>query len=441
MAPTPTAQQMADFQASVAGALNATALRLSAQAELLPNAGNRLVPAVQNAILGSRPRSLANRLVSLAQSGQLSTSTQALSRVLLAAPANALSQINNYFNTTPVNRLSVNASGQRIPLAQYLGGQLLNQVGNTLGSLAQSFPNVANSMLYSNGATGTPTQAAMNAFSTAYNNALSTAAFQLGSALSLFRGYASAIPQLQPLLWGVSNGINGTTSLLSALQNLPYGTSGFNSAVSTAFGNAYQALVSPLDSFLGMTGQSNLTLPTTGFTSPFGTAYTGGSFNGGFNNGFATGTTSGYIGFGMAPTTFNTNFGTGFNNFISTYNQNLGLGSLGSVTGTGTTGLGTAIGTTGQGVGTAVGTTGQGVGTAVGTTGQGVGTAVGTTGQGVGTAVGTTGTGTTTGTGITVTGTTGTGTTGTTGTGTTGTGTTGTGTTGTGTGTGTTVTE
>ena len=94
----------------------------------------------------------------LAQSGKLSGTTAASSRTLTnlfnSASQQTVSQINNFFNTTPVNQLSVNASGQRIPLEQFLGGQLVSQVGNTLGSLAQSFPNVANAALFPNGTTG-----------------------------------------------------------------------------------------------------------------------------------------------------------------------------------------------------------------------------------------------------------------------------------------------
>ena len=48
-----------------------------------------------------------------------------------------------------------------------------------------------------------------------------------------------------------------------------------------------------------MTGQSNATLPTSGFTSPFGSPFTGSTFFNGFNNGFATGTNPGFIGFGI----------------------------------------------------------------------------------------------------------------------------------------------
>ena len=212
---TPTAQQMADFNASVAGAVNATALRLSVQAALLPDSGNRLVPAIQNAILGSGPKSLASRLTALAQSGQLSGTTRAsslaLTRLINTTSQQAVSPINNYFNTTPVNRLAVNSSGQQIPLKQYLGGQILNLVGNTLGSLAQTFPNVANAMLFPNGTTVTPTQAALNAFTTQSNNALGTASFELGSALALLPQTSSVVSQVQPMLFGTVN--NGTTSL------------------------------------------------------------------------------------------------------------------------------------------------------------------------------------------------------------------------------------
>ena len=396
---TPTAQQLADFKAGAAGAVNATALRLSTQASLLPNS-TRLVSAVQNEVLGSGAGSLASRLVSLAQSGKLSGSTAASSRALArtfnTASQQTISQINHYFNTTPVNRLSVNSSGQRIPLEQYLGGQLLNQVGNTLGSLAQSFPNVANAMLFPNGTTGTPTQAAMNAFTTQYDNALATAAYQLGSGLSLFPGSSSLVSQIQPILFGATNAGTGTAltsttnpSLAAALNNLQYGTVGFNTALSNAFGNAFQGLASPLGSFFGMTGPSNMVLPTSGFTSLFGSPFTGSSFFNGFNSGFATGTTPGFIGFGVAPTGFNTNFGTGFNGSVSTFNQNLGFALSNPVTGTSTgIGISQSNPVTGTSTGTGISqsnlVTGTSTGTGVGQTNPVTGVGTGTTGTGTG---------------------------------------------------------
>lgn len=348
---TPTAQQLADFNAMVSGALDATALRLTSAAALLPNAGSRLIPAIQNALLGSGSSSLTSRLSALAQSGRLSGSTGALQSAITqqinAASRQNVAQFNSFFSTTPLNRLSVNSSGQRIPLQQFMGGQLLTQLGNTLGTLAQNFPNVANAALFPNGATGTPSQAALNAFATQMSNALGTTAFQLGSALSLFPNSSNVTAQLQPMLFGAAN---STNSLVSALQNLEFGSTGFNTAVSTAFNNAFQNFASPLGSFFGMTGQSNLALPTSGFTNPFGTQFSGSSFSNGFNNGFATGTNIGFIGFGQAPTAFNTNFGTGFNNAVTTLNGSMGFTPWNPANTSAAFGTGTSITSGGIGI-------------------------------------------------------------------------------------------
>ena len=325
----PTAQQMNDFNATVQGVLNATALGLSSQASLLPGAGTSLVPAIQNAVLGSGSRSLSSELSSLLQSDRNAGSAVRLqsvfARAIMQSPTLINRQFNSFFNTTNLTNLSVNSSGQRIPIRQFMCGQVVSQLGNTLGLLAQSFPNVANSMLFPNGTTGIPTQDMLNSFNQQAVNALSTASFQLGSVLSLFPGSSSVISQLQPVLFGSTS---NTSSFASALQNLSFGTSGFNSAVTNEFNTGFNNLLGPLRSFLGMQGQSNLTLPTSGLTGPFGSQFSGNSFNSGFNNGFATGTNSGFIGFGTAPAAFNTNFGSGFNNMVTTVTQNQGIGTV-----------------------------------------------------------------------------------------------------------------
>jgi len=322
----PTAQQSAAFNANVAGALNATALRLSTQASLLPNASARLVPAIQNALLGTSPRSLINRLSGLAASGRFTArpgiADLALTRVLNASSLQTSAQLNNFFRTTPVNRLSVDTNGNRIPLQQFMASQLINGVGNNFGLLAQNFPGVANSVLFPNGVVGTPTPAAQAAFNTQINNALATSAFQLGSGLSVFPRSSSLISQLQPVFFG-----NGTNSLTTNLQNLQLASPEFNTTLATAFNNGFQNTINPLNTFFNLPNQTNVTLPTTGFLSPFGTGFTGNSFFNGFNNGFATGTNPGFIGFGMAPTSFNTGFGTGFNNFVTNFNTGLGFNS------------------------------------------------------------------------------------------------------------------
>ena len=43
-----------------------------------------------------------------------------------------LARFNTFVNTTPLARLSVNANGQRIPFQQFLGQQVVSQLGNTI---------------------------------------------------------------------------------------------------------------------------------------------------------------------------------------------------------------------------------------------------------------------------------------------------------------------
>ena len=228
-------------------------------------------------------------------------------------PAPITSQINSFFNTTNLRQAAVNTSGQQIPLNQFLGAQVVNQLGNTLGSLAQKLPSVANSILFPNDVTTTsPTQELFQQFGVQARNALDTAAFQLGSDLALFSGSPVIASQVGPTLMGSTSSSN---SIASALMNLPFGTTALNSAVLDELNTGFNSVVSPLNSFFGLQGQTNQTLPTTGLTSLFLRAA---EFNTGFNNGFATDTTSGFPGLGVAPTNFNTSFATGFSNLSNT---------------------------------------------------------------------------------------------------------------------------
>ncbi len=327
----PTAQQQKDFTAMLGGAIDATALRLSSQAALLPGSSTNLVSAIQNQLLGSGSRSLASRLSSLVQSGKsngLARTLQAVSsRAINLAGQQNIALLNHFFTTTPVNSLSVNSSGQPISLKQFIGGQINNQVANTLGSLAQSFSSVANAALFPNGTTSTVDQSLLSSFNSQFQTALSTAAFQMGSALQLFPGSLNVLSQLQPMLFSSTTNAN---SLVSALKNLDFGSTGFSAAVSSAFNGGFQNVVSAISPFFGVQAQSNLSLPTSGFTSPFGSLFSSSDFNSGFNNGFTTGTGTGFTGFGLAPTSFNSNFGTGFDNVVTNVDTNFGL--LGIVT-------------------------------------------------------------------------------------------------------------
>jgi hypothetical protein len=336
----PTQQQLTDFNAKLQGALDATALQLSTQASLLPGSGTQLVSGIQDALLGSASISLSSQLSSVLQSSRNTASAvrlqSAFARDIIAMPRQIGSQFNKFFASTNLSQLSVNSSGQHISLNQFMGGQVVSHLSNTLGSLAQSFPTVATSMLFPNGTTSMPSQDLLSAFNTQATNALATVAFQLGSNLSTFGHFSNVASQIQPMLFGSTTNLN---SLSSSLQNLSFGSTGFDSAVNSAFNTGFNNLLTPVNSFLGMAtqGQSSSVLPTTGLTSPFSSQFTGSSFNNGFNNGFATDTNSGFVGFGTAPSAFNTNFGTGFNNAVSTASQGLGVSSI-SLGTTGTAG-------------------------------------------------------------------------------------------------------
>ena len=172
----PTVQQQKDFNAMLGGAIDATALRLSSQAVLLPGSSTNLVSAIQNQLLGSGSGSLVSRLSSLVQSRNsngLARTLQAVSsRAINLAGQQNIALLNHFFNTTSVNSLSVNSSGQPISLKQFIGGQINNQVANTLGSLAQSFSSVANASLFPNGTTSPVDQSLLNSFNSQFQTAL-----------------------------------------------------------------------------------------------------------------------------------------------------------------------------------------------------------------------------------------------------------------------------
>lgn len=367
---TPTAQQKADFNAAVGGILDATALRLSSLAGLLPGGNAQLVPGIQRALIGSQNGSLANRIASLTESGRATRSVRtletAITQQLNRAVAGRTAAVNTFLAGNSLNNLSVDATGTAIPLRQYIGNQFITQLGNTLGSLSQSFPTVANSMLFANGATSATTEA-QQAFAQQYLSALGITAFTLGNGLGFFSpGLTSNLTsQLQSGLFGT-----GSSSLFSALQGLPTTSDAFGTAASTVFTNAFQGLTSPLSQFFNLPSSSTFNLPT-GNNIPglFGSEFSN------FGNGFNTGFGSGFPGFGTAGTgtTFNPSFGNGFASVLSGLNPTLGfntpiLDGTGSTTGTGT-GLGTGTGTTTTGTGTGTGVTGTGTGT--GTTGTG----------------------------------------------------------------------
>jgi hypothetical protein len=343
----PTAQTISNtLNAKVRGAVDAMALQVVSQASLLPQSSNSLVPTLLNNLLGAVGSSLSNSLSSIALSPANNVSAialqDALSNEISAASQKSLLQLENFFNTLPVTVASPSANGQQIPLEQVIAGEIVNQLGNNLGTLAQNFMPVATSVLFPNGVTATIPQSLVNALGTMTNNALATIASELGSDLSLLPGTSSLIAQLQPILFGNSSAAGGSTSLGSALQNLNFANSNAESQISNVFNTAFQGAANAINQAFDLTPQATVSLPTSGFTNAFGTQFGTSTFLNGFNNGFAVTPNISLVGFGVPVAgTFNANFANGFNNLNAFVNQNTGLGP--ATTGTNSNGTGTSV--------------------------------------------------------------------------------------------------
>jgi len=377
----PTAQQFNDFKSNLAGSLNALALNLSSQYMLLPGSSSQLASNLQTALLGNGRNSLASQINNLNFGAANTSSARSLQNFFNNTTNSSFNQnglgLNNFFNTTAFNRLSVDQNGNRIPLAQFQTNQLLNQFGNSLGLIANNFSSntPSNSVLFPNGMTDAqgnpiaPNSAALGQFASQYRNALSTAAFQLNNGLAAIPGSSNfggtLTNTLQNSLFG--NGTAATPGLFGSLGNLPFGQPNFSTAANNAFNTSFNNLAGNLSDMFGVVARpaNGFTLPTNNFTNPFGSNFAGNTFNAGFNNGFSTNGNAGFFGFGTAPNTFNTNFGTGFNNFTAAGLTNSGF-TLPNFTGlSATPGFGSGAGFgggTGGGLGGSTGGLGGGTG-------------------------------------------------------------------------------
>ncbi len=350
-----------NFQNGLAGALDASALRLSAQSSLLPGSAERLVPLIQNSLLGGGRNSLESRIGQLLNSSRFTRSSadlqNALNRQISRAFSQNSAQISSFIASPAVNRLSIDpTTGQRIPLSQFMSNQALQQINNSFGALVNNLGPLGQSTLFDSAGVFNPQ--AVTGFQQQFANALGTVGAQIGGIASLFPNGSSLASQLQSSMFGT--GIDPTTgqpvtSLFNSLANaFPTTTGGsnpftpaiLNTNFQNGFTNAFQNFSSPLNTFFGAQNNSGGTfqLPSgffqnnATFPNIFGSQFAGSSFNNGFNNGFIQ-SGSGFPGFGTAPSGFNTQFGTGFNNLVGSMNQQFGLTLPSFGTGTGVGGL------------------------------------------------------------------------------------------------------
>lgn len=445
---TPDQQAIENFNASVQGAINATALRVASQASLLPNASNRILPQLERALLGNGPNSLTTQLQQItsqdvnrfprpdvvvrggAQARAVANTPDAvntpgglnrfprpnivvrnLQRSVNQVLNNQANNVANFVSSGTAQRLSTNSFNQRIPLRRFMAGSALNQFGNTLASLSNGFQNVANTSLFADGTTVTPDRLAP--FLNQGTQALGTALFQLGSAFSLFpNANTTLFPQLQNAIFG--NGtlqpftttttlsptgtLTGTGDGTGVITTSPISGTGTLTGTGTGLGNISPAFSNFLNGF-----QS---LPTN--STAFGPAVSS-LFNSGFQN--IAGNLGSFLGLPQngtlsLPTQATGIFGNLGSSFGGGFNNGFGSGVIGFGTpGTGfnnafMTGFNNTIGLTNPGFGFNVptsifnptflgGTTGtiSGTGTLTGT-GDGTGVGVGSPLNGTGTLTG-----------------------------------------------------
>jgi hypothetical protein len=364
---TPTAQQIANFEANADGTVVAGTSALANMFALLPGSQRRLVPSTSRMLLANNQNSLLSQVHNLVNNTNVMSSLPSLETALRQTVRSAFGNVNTqateFLANKNLNNMVINASDGSQSLSQFIGDGIVTQFANNLGNLALAFPNVANSVLFANGAT-TASPTAVQQFNQMVTPALSIIANNLGNELRLLPNGSSLVPSLQNGIFGTTTGTTGTTttgplSLFSGLNNLPIGSTDFASALPIIFNNSFTALASVLNPFVGTIPTPSTTLPSTIAQGPLGSNFMSSTFQNGFLGGFG----SGFTGFGSAPTTLNTNFGTGFNNFVSTGNTSMGFitPAVTVGTGTGTGVVGTVGVTTGTGdTGTTGGTSGTG---------------------------------------------------------------------------------
>ena len=263
----PTTQQLNDFRASVGGLVNATSFRLSSQNALLPRS-QKVVQNVQSSLLSGQSNSLLSRINNLTTSTSAMRSARTLQTAINGQITRTMSantaQLNNFFSTTPINRLSVDASGQRISLQQFIGNRAISQFGNMLGALANSFGRAGTSLAFPNG-TGpgisptAPSAQALANLQTQFQQGLGLTTAQLGNSLSLIPGIDSNLfPQLQSAFFGTGTGAN---SLINSLQGLNLANPNFSNNVNTSFNRGFNNVLTPLNNFFGFTPTQASTLP------------------------------------------------------------------------------------------------------------------------------------------------------------------------------------
>ena len=293
---TPTAQQLADFEAAAQGSIVAGSAAAANMLSLLPHSQRGLVPSAARALLANNQSSLMSRVANLVNNSNVTSSLASLQTALMrnvrSVFGNVGTQANQFLANQNLNQAVLMANDGSQSLSQFIGDRIIGQLANNLGNLAIAFPNVGNSVLFANGAT-TASPAAQQQLNQMTSSALGLTAMTLGNELQMLPNGASVIPALQNAIFGTTTGTTGTTgvtgttgttgttgltgttgttstSLLAALQALPTTSTDFATTLPTVFSTAFSNLVNILSPMVGTFPTPNFTLPTTTTSGAWG---------------------------------------------------------------------------------------------------------------------------------------------------------------------------
>ena len=210
---TPTAQQIADFEANAQGTVVAGTSALANMFALLPGSQQRLVPSTARMLLANNQNSLLSKIDNIVNNTNVMSSLPSLQTALRqnvrSVMGNVRTQAGQFLANQNLNTMVINASDGSQSLPQFIGDRIVTQLANNLGNLSLAFPNVANSVLFANGAT-TASPTAVQQFNQMVTPALGIIANNLGNELQLLPHGSSLIPSLQNAIFGTTTGTTGT---------------------------------------------------------------------------------------------------------------------------------------------------------------------------------------------------------------------------------------
>jgi len=258
-----TDQDVANFRSTIANTVSATESQLSSLLSLLPRADQKLVPNLRTALAGQGANSLTSRLnaaiTRFENSSQNSNLSTSLSRLVNTTFASQNSRLTAFFNPSTIRQASVDQTGQRIPLQQYVSNQIVTQLGDSNSALSQAIGSSAGAGLLASASSGL-TGMNLTSFFNQSTASLGSALSQVGSTMVLSQN-SLGTTNTGTSNTGVGTTINGNGTTTNVNGNGTAVSTTINPTANPNFSNF-------ISGFQGSPQTSDLVTTTmTGFTS------------------------------------------------------------------------------------------------------------------------------------------------------------------------------